>query len=127
MNMLKAYTRQKVLSLGLSVFPLTEKGSPQTEVHSISVTAQLPQISIDLPLHFLGLFLKAFLQRQGPGFILADKRTKKDSVAKPFPSNCGSLDLLFADFSTILRILSPIFSQQKKRKKKRRDVGLPRK
>ena len=44
------------------------------------------------------------------------------SVAKPFPSNCGSLDLLFADFSMILRILSPLFSQQKKRKKKRRDV-----
>ena len=44
------------------------------------------------------------------------------SVAKPFPSNCGSLDLFFADFSMILRILSPIFSQQKKRKKKRRDV-----
>ena len=39
------------------------------------------------------------------------------SVAKPFPSNCGSLDLLFADFSTILRILSPIFSEEKKRKK----------
>ena len=44
------------------------------------------------------------------------------SVAKPFPSNCGSLDLFFADFSMILRIFSPIFSQQKKRKKKRRDV-----
>ena len=27
MNMLKAYTRQKVLSWGLSVFPLTEKGT----------------------------------------------------------------------------------------------------
>ena len=48
--------------------------SPQTEVHSISFAAQLPDI--DLPLHFLGLFLIAFLQRQG--FILADKRTKKD-------------------------------------------------
>ena len=46
----------------------------------------------------------------------------ENSVAKPFPSNCGSLDLFFADFSMILRILSPIFSQQKKRKKKRRDV-----
>ena len=72
--MLKAYTRQKVLSWGLFVFPLTEKGSPQTEVHSISFAAQLPDI--DLPLHFLGLFLIAFLQRQR--FILADKRTKKD-------------------------------------------------
>ena len=46
MNMLKTYTRQKVLSWGLSVFPLTEKGSPQTEVHSISFAAQFPQISI---------------------------------------------------------------------------------
>ena len=35
MNMLKAYTRQKVLSWGLSVFPLTEKGSLQTKVHHI--------------------------------------------------------------------------------------------
>ena len=76
MNILKAYTRQKVLSWGLSVFSLTEKGSPQTEVHSISFAAQLPQISIDLPLHFRGLFLIAFLHRQG--FILADKRTKTD-------------------------------------------------
>ena len=40
------------------------------------------------------------------------------SVAKPFLSNCGSLDLLFADFSMILRILFPIFSQQKKRERK---------
>ena len=38
--------KTKVLSWGLSVFPLTEKGSPQTEVHSISFAAQLPQISI---------------------------------------------------------------------------------
>ena len=74
MNMLKAYTRQKVLSWGLLVFPLTEKGSPQTEVHSISFAAQLPDI--DLPLHFLGLFLIAFLRRQR--FILADKRKKED-------------------------------------------------
>ena len=75
MNKLKAYARQKVLSWGLSMFPLTEKNSPQTEVgHSSSrkFDAQLP----DLPLHFLGLFLTAFLERQG--FILADKRTKKD-------------------------------------------------
>ena len=33
MNILKAYTRQKVLSWGFFVLPLTEKGSPQTEVH----------------------------------------------------------------------------------------------
>ena len=75
MHKLKAYAGQKVLSWGLSVFPLTEKDSPQTEVgHSISrkFAAQLP----DLALHFLGLFLTAFLERQG--FILADKRTKKD-------------------------------------------------
>ena len=43
MNMLKAYTRQKVLSWGLSVFPFTEKGSPQTEVHHICFAAQLPR------------------------------------------------------------------------------------
>ena len=60
-----------MISWGLFVFPLTEKGSPQTEVHSISFAAQLADI--DLPLHFLGLFLIAFLQRQR--FILADKRT----------------------------------------------------
>ena len=35
-----------VLSWGLFVFLLTEKGSPQTEVLSISFAAQLPQISI---------------------------------------------------------------------------------
>ena len=46
MNMLKAYTRQEVLSWGLSVFPLTEKGSPPTEVHHICFAAQLPQITI---------------------------------------------------------------------------------
>ena len=79
MNMFKAYTRQKVLSWGLSVFTLTEKGRPQTEVHHICFAAQLPDI--DLPLHFLGLFLTAFLQRQG--FILADRRTK---VEKTFSS-----------------------------------------
>ena len=53
------------------------------------------------------------------------------SVAKPFPSNCGSLDLLFADFSMILRILSPIFSQEKRERKTTRrtrenDAGITR-
>ena len=74
MNMLKAYTKQKGLSLGLSVFPLTEKDNPQTG-HSVSFAAQLPDI--DLPLHFLDLFLTAILQRQD----LADKRTNKDVLA----------------------------------------------
>ena len=59
--------------------------------------------------------------------LKVERRTSKEekefelsdrSVAKPFPSNCGSLDLLFSDFSMILRILSPIFSQLKKRKEK---------
>ena len=78
MNILKAYTRQKVLSWGLSVFPLTQKGSPQTEVHNFHqlCCSESGPSDIDLPLHFLGLFLIAFLQRQG--FTLADKRTKKD-------------------------------------------------
>ena len=53
------------------------------------------------------------------------------SVAKPFSSNCGSLDLLFADFSMILRILSPIFSQEKRERKTTRrtrenDAGITR-
>ena len=80
MNLLKAYTRQKVLSWGLSVFPLTEKGSPQIELSFHQLCCSAPS-DIYLPLHFLGLFLIAFLQRQG--FILADKRTK---VEKTFSS-----------------------------------------
>ena len=44
MNILKAYTRQKVLSGACPCFPSPIKGSPQTEVHSISFAAQLPQI-----------------------------------------------------------------------------------
>ena len=44
------------------------------------------------------------------------------SVAKPFLSNCGSLELLFADFSMILLILSPLFSQQKNERGKPWDV-----
>ena len=83
MNMLKAHTRLKVVSWGLSVFPLTEKGSPPTEVHHICFAAQLPP-DIDLPLHFLGLFLIAFLQRQG--FILTDKRTKLKRRSRRFKS-----------------------------------------
>ena len=74
MNMLKAYTRQKVLNWGLSVFP-----SPKKVVRRLKFIPSallLSSLDIDLPLHFLGLFLRAFLQRQG--FILADKRTKKD-------------------------------------------------
>ena len=68
--------KTKSAQLGLVRVPLIEKGSPQTEVHSISFAAQLPDISVFAIAHFLGLFLIAFLQRQG--FILADKRTKKD-------------------------------------------------
>ena len=73
MNMLKAYTRQKVLSWGLPVFPLTEKGSPKTSsFHQLCCSTPS---DIDLPLHFLGLFLIAFLQRQG--FILATSEQRK--------------------------------------------------
>ena len=72
MNMLKAYTKQKVLSWGLSVFPLTEKLRVR-RLKLSSFAAQLPDI--DWRLHFLGLFLTVFLQRQG--FIFLDKRTKK--------------------------------------------------
>ena len=53
------------------------------------------------------------------------------SVAKPFPSNCGSLDLLFANFSMILRILSQYFLNRKRERKttrrKRNDETYARK
>ena len=71
---------KKMLSWGLSVLPLTEKGSPQTEVHHICFAAQLHQISICHCIFWVS-FLIAFLQQQG--FILADKRTK---VEKTFSS-----------------------------------------
>ena len=60
MNMLKAYTRQKVLSWGLTVFPLTEKGSPQTEVHHICFAAQLPQYRYRFPIAFSGSLSDSF-------------------------------------------------------------------
>ena len=51
------------------------------------------------------------------------------SVAKPFPSNCGSLDLVFADFSMILRILSQCIEKKKEkttRCARENDAGISR-
>ena len=78
---------KSALSWGLSVFPLTKKGCPQTEVHSmaISFAAQLPQISICHCIFWD--FLIAFLQRQG--LILAEKRTKKDVLVGSSLATCG--------------------------------------
>ena len=58
--MLKAYTRQKVLSWGLSVFPLTEKGSPQTEVHPITSALLLSSLRYRFAIAFSGSLSDSF-------------------------------------------------------------------